>query len=95
MDRILQLHQTELDIHKRSGDTTKYWKVWSKAVERGFLHYLDVSKVFDRKCKGRGELILVNVKNQADKKKRGETEREALRATRRRRRSSRPGDASS
>ena len=36
------------------------------------MHYLDESKVFDRKCKGRGELILVNVKNQADKKEEGE-----------------------
>ena len=74
-------------------DIAGFWKVWSKAIERGFLQYTDISNVFDRKAKCRGEPTFPKRKRKADHQKKGETKQEASRAPPPRTRSSKPGDA--
>ena len=81
MDKNLMSHGKELRIRKQNKDTTSFWMIWSKAVERGFLQYLDVRKVFDRKCKGRGEATFIKSKNQTDGKKKGEDRTRGVEST--------------
>ena len=45
-------------------DTTNYWRLWSKAVEKGFIKYFDKDregKDAKRSKKGRGEIKIVDV----------------------------------
>ena len=62
IDKNLREHARQLHVHRLNRDTTGYWRCWSKAVERGFLHFLDVSNIFDRKAKGRGEPTFITTK---------------------------------
>ena len=59
IDAKLENVDTEIRIHRQQQDTTKLWETWSKAVEQGWLEYLDEGKVSDEKCTGRGEAKLV------------------------------------
>ena len=72
MDTNFRKVRAEMRIHKAAMNTTAYWKQWSKAVENGFLHYLDENNDFNRKVKGRGEVTLIHVKPAATKKSRKE-----------------------
>ena len=38
---------------------TNFWNTWSRAVEQGWLAYLDEGNLSDRTSKGRGEMKLV------------------------------------
>ena len=95
IDRNLRGVKRELEIHKLREDTTGYWKYWSKAVERGFLQFLDESKVFNRKTKGRGEPISIKVKPEEKGAKPGNDSTRELKARRPRKPSGKPGGANS
>ena len=62
----LDKHKADFEIHEELKDTSSFWKLWSKVVERGWLNFLDESKVFDIKAKGRGN---VDVKKNQEKSK--------------------------
>ena len=51
----------EFKIHRETNNTTDLWKVWSKAVEKGWLTYLGEGQMSDKKAKGRGEMTLIKV----------------------------------
>ena len=42
----------EFKIYRDTKNTTDMWRVWSKAVEKGWLTYLGEGKVFDKQAKG-------------------------------------------
>ena len=68
MDANFRKARTQMQIYKAAKNTTGYWKAWSQSVENAFLHYIDESKVFNRKMKGRGEATLIQVKPDVAKK---------------------------
>ena len=59
IDERLDKAGIEFRTHRQNGDTSQMWAVWSKVVERGWLTYLDEGKIFDRKCKVRGEMTII------------------------------------
>ena len=60
-DERLDKADTEFRIHRQNRDSSQMWAVWSKAVERGWFTYLDEGRIFDRKCKGRGEMTIIKI----------------------------------
>ena len=65
-----------MEMHIKDTDATKYWKAFSNAVEKGWLKYLDNGKEFDKKAKGRGELVEIKVKPKRETRKKEEEERQ-------------------
>ena len=51
-------NDAEIRIRRQQKDTSEVWKVWSRAVEQGWLAYLDEGIFFDREANGRGEMKL-------------------------------------
>ena len=48
-------------------DTDGFWKIWSDAVERGYLKYLDEKKEFAKVVRGRGEITILEQKGPGGK----------------------------
>ena len=47
IDENLDNIEHEFKIYRENKDTSKMWSTWSKAVERGWLAYLDEGKIID------------------------------------------------
>ena len=75
IDKYLEGETHEMEMYIKDKDTTKYWKAFSNAVEKGWLKYIDNGKEFDKKAKGRGELIEIKFKPKRETRKNEEEER--------------------
>ena len=81
--------KTKLQVLAQAKDTNGYWRVWSKTVERGWLRYVDESKVYNPAFVGRGKVELISKKPKDEKKKtylRGKEARAEITAIRQARR---------
>ena len=70
----------KLQILAQARDTNAYLKIWSKNVERGWLHFAANSKVYDTSYTGRGQVKLIIKKPHSEAKKRAYTRGEEARA---------------
>ena len=59
MDEEFQKAKEELKHDAKKKDTSKFWAAWSKAVESGWIDYLELGKELAKKNRGRGEVKIV------------------------------------
>ena len=52
IDKRLEGEVHEMEMYIKEEDTTRYWKNFSKAIDKGWQKYLDHGKEFDKKAKG-------------------------------------------
>ena len=69
---------------QENGSTDKFWKHWSRAVEKGWLEYVDESEEVRIQAGGRGKVETITIKpkttmseKMGNQKSRGEDEKKA------------------
>ena len=58
----IRVEKESSEFYKIVKDTDGFWKIWSDAVERGYLKYLDEKKVFAKVVRGRREITILEKK---------------------------------
>ena len=69
IDKYIEADREESEMYLENGDATEFWRTLSKAMEKGWLQYLDYGKEFDQGAKDRGELIEIKVTPKREKRK--------------------------
>ena len=69
MDRKFQEQEGKLAEAKASGDTERFWHIWSFAAERADLEHNDLTDGVNKKMKGRGRVVLEKKKPERQMKK--------------------------
>ena len=66
----------ELRIHEMAKDTNKYWRLWSKHVERGWIRNVDEQQISDTRSTGRGKVEIITKRTRDEKGRRKDIPRE-------------------
>ena len=59
IDRHFKAEDEGLDECLQKEDMNGFWKLWSKALEKGYLEHLNETKEVNKKLMGRGKVTIV------------------------------------